>query len=91
MSLRVWILGQEIHLPRRLFYLLYYFATHPDEVVSNDQIADILWGGKGTYLAPNTLVVKIYRLRKILESAGAKGWLETVHSFGYRFSPPKNA
>ncbi len=90
-SLRVWILGQEIHLPRRLFYLLYYFATHPDEVVSNDQIADILWGGKGTYLAPNTLVVKIYRLRKILESAGAKGWLETVHSFGYRFSPPKNA
>ncbi|MCK9188747.1 response regulator transcription factor [Acidithiobacillus sp.] len=90
-SLRVWILGQEIHLPRRLFYLLYYFATHPDEVVSNDQIADILWGGKGAYLAPNTLVVKIYRLRKILESAGAKGWLETVHSFGYRFSPPKNA
>ena len=89
-SLRVWILGQEIHLPRRLFYLLYYFATHPDEVVSNEQLADILWGGKGTYLAPNTLVVKIYRLRKILESAGAKGWLETVHSFGYRFSPPKN-
>jgi two-component system phosphate regulon response regulator PhoB len=89
-SLRVWILGQEIHLPRRLFYLLYYFATHPDEVVSNDQIADILWGGKGTYLAPNTLVVKIYRLRKILESAGAKGWLETVSGFGYRFSLPEN-
>jgi two-component system phosphate regulon response regulator PhoB len=89
-ALRVWILGQEIHLPRRLFYLLYYFATHPDEVVSNDQIADILWEGKGTYLAPNTLVVKIYRLRKILESVGAKSWLETVHSFGYRFSPPKN-
>ncbi|MHB1735447.1 MAG: winged helix-turn-helix transcriptional regulator [Acidithiobacillus sp.] len=89
-SLRVWILGQEIHLPRRLFYLLHYFATHPDEVVSNDQIADILWGGKGTYFAPNTLAVKIYRLRKILESAGAKGWLETVRSFGYRFSPPSN-
>lgn len=30
-----------------------------------------------------------YRLRKILESAGAKGWLETVSGFGYRFSPPK--
>ncbi len=90
-SLRVWILGQEIHLPRQLFSLLHYFATHPDEVVSNEQIADILWGGHGTYLAPNTLVVKIYRLRKILESAGAKGWLETVHTFGYRFSPPKNA
>ena len=89
-SLRVWILGQEIHLPRRLFYLLHYFALHPDEVVSNDQIADLLSEGKGAYLAPNTQVVKIHRLRKILESAGAKGWLETVHSFGYRFSPPKN-
>ena len=91
-SLRVWILGQEMHLPQRLFYLLYYFATHPDEVVSNDQIADLLWDDKGAYLAPNTLVVKIHRLRKILESAGAKGWLETVQGFGYRFSPPpKNA
>ena len=89
-SLRVWILGQETHLPRRLFYLLHYFALHPDEVVSNDQIADLLSEGKGAYLAPNTQVVKIHRLRKILERAGAKGWLETVSGFGYRFSPPKN-
>ena len=89
-SLRVWILGQETHLPRRLFYLLHYFALHPEEVVSNDQIADLLSEGKGAYLAPNTQVVKIHRLRKILESAGAKGWLETVSGFGYRFSPPKN-
>ena len=87
-SLRVWILGQEIHLPRLLFYLLHYFALHPDEVVSNDQIADLLSEGKGAHLVPNTQVVKIHRLRKILESAGAKGWLETVPSFGYRFSPP---
>ncbi|MBU2719222.1 DNA-binding response regulator, partial [Acidithiobacillus ferridurans] len=28
-SLRVWIQGQEIRLPRRLFYLLHYFALHP--------------------------------------------------------------
>jgi len=89
-SLRVWILGQEMHLPRLLFYLLHYFATHPDEVVSNDQIADLLSDGRGSYLAPNTQVVKIHRLRKTLESAGAKGWLETVPGFGYRFSPPKN-
>lgn len=89
-SLRVWILGQEMHVPRRLFYLLHYFALHPDEVVSNDQIADLLSEGKGAYLAPNTQVVKIHRLRKILESAGAKGWLETVPGFGYRFTPPKN-
>ena len=89
-SLRVWILGQEMRLPRRLFYLLHYFALHPDEVVSNDQIADLLSEGKGANLAPNTQVVKIHRLRKILESAGAKGWLETVPGFGYRFSLPKN-
>jgi two-component system phosphate regulon response regulator PhoB len=89
-SLRVWILGQEMHLPRRLFSLLHYFAIHPDEVISNEQIADLLSDGRGSYLAPNTQVVKIHRLRKTLESAGAKGWLETVPGFGYRFSPPKN-
>ena len=92
-SRRVWILGQETHLPRQLFYLLHYFAIHPDEVVSSHQIAYILSEGKGVHLAPNTQVVKIHRLRKILESAGAKGWLETVPGFGYRFTPridPKN-
>ncbi len=89
-SRRVWVLGQEMHLPRRLFSLLHYFAIHPDEVISNDQIADLLSDGRGSYLAPNTVVVKIYHLRKTLESAGAKGWLETVQGFGYRFSPPKN-
>ncbi|MBU2720489.1 helix-turn-helix domain-containing protein, partial [Acidithiobacillus ferridurans] len=57
---------------------------------SNDQIADLLSEGKGAHIVPNTQVVKIHRLRKILEGAGAKDWLETVPSFGYRFSPPKN-
>ena len=89
-SRRVWVLGQEMHLPRRLFSLLHYFAIHPDEVISNEQIADLLSDGRGSYLAPNTQVVKIHRLRKTLESAGAKGWLETVPGFGYRFSLPKN-
>ncbi|MCL4527723.1 MAG: winged helix-turn-helix domain-containing protein [Gammaproteobacteria bacterium] len=89
-SLRVWILGQEMHMPRQLFYLFHHFALHPDEVVSNHQIADLLSEGKGAYLAPNTQIVKIYRLRKILESAGAKDWLETVPGFGYRFSLPEN-
>ena len=88
-SLRVWVLGQEMHLPRRLFSLLHYFVLHPDEVISNEQIADLLSEGKGGYRASNAQVVQIYRLRKILESAGAKGWLETVHGVGYRFSPPK--
>lgn len=86
-SLRAWILGNELHIPRQLFYLLNYFITHPNEVVSKEKITDILWDGKRTSASPNAIMVKIYQLRKLLQNAGAKDMLETVHGFGYRFTP----
>lgn len=86
-SIRAWIFGQEIHIPRRFFYLLYYFAIHPGEIVSNEKITDILWAGKLNYISSNAKAVNIYRLRKILESAGAIGWLKTIHNYGYLFLP----
>ncbi|MEY2333075.1 winged helix-turn-helix domain-containing protein [Acidithiobacillus ferrianus] len=85
---RVWILGKETHFPGRLFHLLHYLALHQDALISSARIAEVLFPEKSAFIPPNTLVVKIYRLRKLLEQAGAGGWLETVHGYGYRFSPP---
>ncbi len=86
---QVWVMGRELHLPRNLFHLLYYLALHADRVISGEQIAREMNGGKRTVLPPNTLAVRIYRLRRILEQAGGKNWLITVHGIGYRFSPPE--
>ncbi len=87
---RVWVMGRELHLPRNLFHLLYYLALHSDRVISGEQISREMTGGKRTVLPANTLAVRIYRLRRILEQAGGKNWLITVHGIGYRFSPPES-
>ena len=54
------------------------------------QLLQVLAEGKKRYIAQNTLVVKIYRLRRILEDTGAHRCLETIPGFGYRFCPPRH-
>ncbi|MHB8249016.1 MAG: response regulator transcription factor [Acidithiobacillus sp.] len=87
---RAWILGQEVRLPRRMFHLLYYLAMHPDHTFSMADVASVLSAEKGGYMQPNSVAAQVYRLRKILGAVGAGDWLETVHGFGYRFTPPKS-
>ncbi|MGC8592420.1 response regulator transcription factor [Acidithiobacillus sp.] len=87
---RVWILGQEVRLPRRMFTLLYYLAKHPDHTFSVAEITSVLTAEKGGYMQPNAVAAQVYRLRKVLGAVGAGNWLETVHGFGYRFTPPKS-
>ncbi|MBU2853901.1 winged helix-turn-helix transcriptional regulator [Acidithiobacillus ferriphilus] len=89
-SRRVSIFDQELYLPKQLFRLFEYMVTHPDEAISYHQLLQVLAEGKKIYIAPNTLVVKIYRLRRILEDTGVHRWLETIPGFGYRFCPPKH-
>ncbi|MBU2846724.1 response regulator transcription factor [Acidithiobacillus ferriphilus] len=90
-SRRVSIFDQELYLPKQLFRLFEYMVTHPDEAISYHQLLQVLAEGRKIYIAPNTLVVKIYRLRRILEDTGVHRWLETIPGFGYRFCPPKHA
>ncbi len=88
---RAWILGKETHFPGRLFDLLYFLAQQPDTLLPMEALAEVLYPGKSTFIPPNTFVVQIYRLRKLLEKAGANGWLDTVRGHGYRFSPSQSA
>lgn len=87
---RAWILGQEVRLPRRMFHLLYYLAMHPDRAFSVAEVAAVLSAERGGYMQPNSVAVQVYRLRKVLGAVGAGDWLETVHGFGYRFTPRKS-
>ncbi len=86
---RVWIFDQEVYFPKLLFHLIHYLALHTDEVIANEQIAEVLFQRKSAFISPSSPAVHIYRMRKLLEQAGAGEWLETVRGFGYRFSPPK--
>lgn len=79
--------GNEIHLTAREFDLLFFMASHPNQVFTRDQLLDSVWDfefpGDG-----NTVTVHIRRLRSKLESdASRPRHIKTVWGVGYKFEP----
>lgn len=73
-----------IELTAREYSLLETFLRHPDQVLSREQLLDIVWGYD---FDPGSNVVEVYigYLRKKL----GNGVIETVRNMGYRL--PKSA
>ena len=78
--------GKPIALTRREFDLLYFFARHPGQVFSRDQIYDCVWGDYYELGGDETVKVHIKTLRKKLSALNA-GNIENVRAVGYRFVP----
>lgn len=77
-----------LELTRREFDLLHFFAKHPGQVFSRDQIYDRVWGNYYELGGDETVKVHIKTLRKKLSVLG-DGIIENVRGVGYRFIPPK--
>ena len=74
--------GRVIHLTKIEFDLLELFLQHPRQVLTRDQILDLVWGytfDSGT----NSLAVYIGYLRRKLEEAGEDRLIHTVRGVGY--------
>jgi two-component system phosphate regulon response regulator PhoB len=67
------------------FKLLHFFIRHPEKVYNRVQLLDQVWG-QNVYVEERTVDVHIRRLRKTLEPFGFDKYIQTVRSFGYRFS-----
>lgn len=67
------------------FRLLHFFISHPEKVYNRAQLLDQVWG-RNVYVEERTVDVHIRRLRKTLEPYGFDRYIQTVRSFGYRFS-----
>lgn len=67
------------------FRLLHFFIRHPEKVYNRAQLLDQVWG-QNVYVEERTVDVHIRRLRKTLEPYGFDKYIQTVRSFGYRFS-----
>lgn len=80
---------QNIYLPRHLYALFHFMTTHSGEALSCQQLTQALSDGRKVFIEPNTLVVKIYRLRRMFEPVGLHHCLETVPGYGYRYTGPK--
>ena len=79
--------GTEVALTPLEFRLLAAFVGHPGQLLSHDQVLELVWGDS---FSASRDQVKLYvgYLRRKLESAGADASvIETVRGFGYRYRP----
>ena len=79
---------REISLTPLEYRLLSAFVRHPNQVLSHDQLRELVWGDA---LETSRDEVKLYvgYLRRKLSPDAPRGTpIETVRGFGYRYRPP---
>ncbi|GAA0835213.1 response regulator transcription factor [Paenibacillus glucanolyticus] len=77
----------EISLSAKEFDLLYFLASHPNQVFTKSQLLDQVWG-YSAFVEDNTITVYIRRLREKLERSEIKhSYITTVWGVGYKFDP----
>ena len=84
---RVAVRGNDVQLTPLEFRLLAAFVRHPGQLLSHDQLLELVWGDS---FASSRDQVKLYvgYLRRKLKDADASAEpIETVRGFGYRYRP----
>ena len=79
---------REVALTPLEYRLLCAFARHPNQVLSHDQLRELVWGDS---LATSRDEVKLYvgyLRRKLAPDAPGSTPIETVRGFGYRYKTP---
>ena len=83
----LWCDAEAIVLPPKTFAVLHYLVTHPDRLVTKDELLDALW--PETAVSDAVLRVAIGVLRKVLgDTAQTPRFIATVSRRGYRFLAP---
>jgi DNA-binding winged helix-turn-helix (wHTH) protein len=80
----LWRESQAVVLTPKAFAVLHYLVTHPDRLVTKDELLDAVW--PETAVSDAVVRVAIGALRKILaDPAQAPRFIATVPRRGYRF------
>jgi TolB-like protein/DNA-binding winged helix-turn-helix (wHTH) protein len=83
----LWRDGREVALTARLFDTLLYLAQHPERLVTRDELASAVWGGR--VVEDGNLQKAISALRKALQGDGlAESIIITVPGRGFQFVVP---
>src|SRR5215510_7715168 len=83
----LWQEGQVCSLTPKAFNVLHYLVSHPDRLITKDELFDALW--PDTVVSEAALRICIGELRKALgEAARAPQFIATVARRGYRFLAP---
>jgi len=86
----VWKSDHRIQLTRKEFGILEYLMRHPNEVISQEELLEHVWGTM-TNVFSNTVRVHIQSMReKFEDDSTTPKYIETVIGTGYRFIQPEN-
>lgn len=81
----VWKSDRRVQLTRKEFGTLEYLMRHPNEVISQEELLEHVWGAPDNIFS-NTVRVHLQSLRQKLEDESiAPRYIETVIGSGYRF------
>ena len=78
--------GRKIEMPPKELEVLYFLASHPNQVFTREQLLRQVWGFE-FFGDSRTVDVHIKRLREKLPDSEKYGWtIYTVRGVGYKFS-----
>ena len=78
--------GKKIEMPPKELEVLYFLASHPNQVFTREQLLRQVWGFE-FFGDSRTVDVHIKRLREKLPDCEKYGWtIYTVRGVGYKFS-----
>jgi DNA-binding response OmpR family regulator len=76
--------GRELRLTPQEFRMLAAFVRHPGQVLSHDQLLELVWGDAFATSRDQVKLYVGYLRRKLREATDAEP-IETVRGFGYRY------
>jgi DNA-binding response OmpR family regulator len=79
---------REVALTRLEYRLLSAFVRHPNQVLSQDQIRELVWGDTTATSRDEVKLYVGYLRRKLAPDAPGSTPIETVRGFGYRYKTP---
>jgi DNA-binding response OmpR family regulator len=80
--------GREVALTPLEFKLLSAFVRHPRQVLSREQLLELVWGDSYGVAGDQVKLYVGYLRRKLDPDAPDAVPIETVRGFGYRYRPP---
>src|SRR5213076_513389 len=82
---KVTVEGREVQLTPLEFKLLAAFVQNPNQVLSRDQLLEIVWGDPYGVSGDQVKLYVGYLRRKLVPDAPESAPVETVRGFGYRY------
>ena len=79
--------GQPVQLTPLEFRMLATFVRHPNQVLSRDQLRELVWGDAAGMSRDQVKLYVGYLRRKLGWEVGSDSPIETVRGFGYQYRP----